>query len=643
MDSKRLKCLRFKRFKKRKSILPVSDQQESAPRRTFIDPRRQFLQTWNKIFMLSCVISMALDPLFFYIPVIHDKDKCLDSDLTLAKIACVLRSLFDAFYVLHIIFQFRTGFTTPYSLVFGLGEPIADPVAVAKRYLSTHFLIDILSILPLPQVLVFITIPSIKTQAPLFMKLVIFSQYVPRITRICIPYREETRTSGMLIQPWTGAAYNLFLYMLASHVLGAFWYLCAIEREETCWQKHCKNSTGCEDKDFYCGDYRNESFAHLYYECPFIKPDDIENTTVFNFGMFTDVLKSGMVETKDFQVKLFYCFWWGFRSLGSLGQNLQTSTSIGEMIFAIFISIFGLVLFSFLIGNMQRYLQSTSMRIEEMTQVRVERTGVERWMIHRMLPEELRARVRRYQQYKWQLTRGVEEENLLQSLPKDLRRDITRHLCLSLLKSVPMFESMDSQLFDALCDRLKPVLHTEKSCIILEGDPVDEMLFIMRGTLTTITTNAGKKGIAGDLMAGDFCGEELFTWALNPRSSTSLPISKRTVIAQTEVEAFVLRAADLKFVATQFRNLQSRQFQHIFRFYSLQWKTWAACRIQAAWRRYHERKLYKSLHEAEDGLQGGVTDEAGTSKVEHNGEGKAPKKLLLLPQKPDEPNFNGED
>ena len=74
-----------------------------------------------------------------------------------------------------------------------------------------------------------------------------------------------------------------------------------------------------------------------------------------------------------------------------------------------------------------------------MTQMRVERTGAERWMSLRMLPGELRARVKRYQQYKWQLTRGVEEENLLQSLPKDLRRDITRHLCLNLLKSVRFF------------------------------------------------------------------------------------------------------------------------------------------------------------------------------------------------------------
>ncbi|KAK7854104.1 cyclic nucleotide-gated ion channel 1 [Quercus suber] len=709
---------RIKSFKKLKSIPYVGDQPKKVPaptpKKTILDPQGQFLQTWNKVFVLSCVISVAVDPVFFYIPVIqenHNKDKnedykCLDADEKLATIACVLRSLFDAFYVLHIIFQFRTGFIAPSSQVFGRGETITDPVAIAKRYLSTYFLIDILEcqfysdgcvLLPF-QVVVCVIIFTKKTKAPSIMKqmlkLVIFSQYVPRLSRLYPLYMEVTRASGILTQTaWAGAAYNLFLYMLASHVVGAFWYLFAIEREGACWEEHCHDYIECGG-NLPCGQGLCKRLRKCLNEtCRYTKPEDIENATDFNFGIFTDILKSGLVlHTADFKAKLSYCFWWAFRNLGCAGQNLETSTYIGEIVFAVAISTFGLVLFSLLIGNMQRYLQSTTMRVEEM---RVKRTDAERWMSHRMLPEELRVRVRRYQQYKWQLTRGVEEENLLQSLPKDLRRDITRHLCLSLLKSVPMFEKMDSQLFDALCDRLKPVLHTEKSCIILEGDPVDEMLFIMRGNLTTITTNAGEKGNAGDLKAGDFCGEELFAWALNPRSSTSLPISTRTVIAQTEVEAFALRAADLKFVASQFRRLHSKQFQHIFRqvfklslstfwmiivnilqmtlkknyirtlitfifpsgmipkcncammtfrFYSLQWKTWAARRIQAVWRRYQERKLYKSLHEAEDRLQYGVTDEAGTSKVEHNGgEGKAPKRLLLLPQKPDEPNFIGED
>ena len=130
-----------------------------------------------------------------------------------------------------------------------------------------------------------------------------------------------------------------------------------------------------------------------------------------------------------------------------------------------------------------------------------------------------------------------------------------------------MFEQMDDPLLDALCDRLKPALYTENSSIVREGDPVDEMLFIMRGTLATMTTNGGRTGFFNsvDLKAGDFCGEELLTWALDPNAAPSLPISTRTVVSKTEVEAFALMADDLKFVASQFRRLHSKQLQHTFR------------------------------------------------------------------------------
>ena len=129
-----------------------------------------------------------------------------------------------------------------------------------------------------------------------------------------------------------------------------------------------------------------------------------------------------------------------------------------------------------------------------------------------------------------------------------------------------MFEKMDEQLLDALCDHLKPVLYTAKSYIFREGDPVDEMLFIMRGTLASMTTNGGRTGFFNsvDLKAGDFCGEELLTWALDPHS-TNLPISTRTVVAIMKVEAFALMAYDLKFVASQFQLLHNKKFRHTFR------------------------------------------------------------------------------
>ncbi|KAF9616354.1 hypothetical protein IFM89_029608, partial [Coptis chinensis] len=597
-------------------------------------------------------------------PQVLDKDKnCLSLDKKLETTACVLRFFTDIFYILHIIFQFRTGFIAPSSRVFGRGVLVEDSVAIAKRYLSSYFLIDILAVLPLPQVVILVVIPKLRGSTALntknWLRFIVLFQYIPRFLRIQPLYKEVTKTSGILTETaWAGAAFNLFLYMLASHIFGALWYLFSIERKDTCWRRACLNKGDCNTSTLYCGESNTiggNSFLNI--SCPLV-PDD----PPFNFGVYLDALQSGVVESRDFPQKLFYCFWWGLRSLSSLGQNLATSTYVGEIAFAVSISISGLVLFALLIGNMQTYLQSNTVRLEEM---RVKRRDAEQWMSHRLLPENLRERIRRYEQYKWQETRGVDEEFLVRNLPKDLRRDIKRHLCLDLLMRVPMFEKMDEQLLDAMCDRLKPALYTKESYIVREGDPVDEMLFIMRGKLLTVTTNGGRTGFLNSeyLKAGDFCGEELLTWALDPHSSSNLPISTRTVRAITEVEGFALMADDLKFVASQFRRLHSKQLRHTFRFYSQQWRTWAACFIQAAWRRYCKKKLEESLREEEDRLQDALAKGGGSSPslgatiyasrfaanalraLRRNGTRKArfqerlPQMLL---QKPAEPDFTSE-
>lgn len=111
-------------------------------RKKTLDPQGQFLQKWNKIFVLSCALalSLSLDPLFFYIPVINDEKKCLALDKKLEVTSIVLCSFTDIFYILHIIFQFRTGFIAPSSRVFGRGVLVEDALAIAKRYLSLTFL-----------------------------------------------------------------------------------------------------------------------------------------------------------------------------------------------------------------------------------------------------------------------------------------------------------------------------------------------------------------------------------------------------------------------------------------------------------------------------------------------------------------------
>jgi cyclic nucleotide gated channel len=187
---------------------------------------------------------------------------------------------------------------------------------------------------------------------------------------------------------------------------------------------------------------------------------------------------------------------------------------------------------------------------------------------------------------------------------------------------VPLFANMDETLLDAICERLKPSLYTEETYIVREGDPVDEMLFIIRGRLESVTTDGGRSGFfnRGVLKEGDFCGEELLTWALDPKSLGNLPSSTRTVRALTEVEAFALEAEELKFVASQFRRLHSRQLQHTFRFYSQQWRTWASCFIQAAWRRYSRRRAaeLRRLEEEEEEVDYDEEDDDERALVEEN-------------------------
>ncbi|KAA8541999.1 hypothetical protein F0562_023151 [Nyssa sinensis] len=621
--------------------LKVSDQK-------IYDPQDKSLLFWNKLLLISCILAVSVDPLFFYLPVFDYESTCLGIDTSLAYTTTTVRTIIDVFYLIRMALQFRTAYIAPSSRVFGRGELVIDPAEIAKRYLHRYFIVDLLSVLPLPQIVVWKFLQRSKgtdvlgtKQALLF---IVFLQYVPRFLRFLPLSSDLKKTAGAFAETaWAGAAYYLLWFMLASHIVGAFWYLLAVERNDACWEEACISSGKCKTNFLYCENQNMEGYKDWEsISKTVIHSNCSVNEAPFNYGIYALALSSEIVISKDFFSKYCYCLWWGLQNLSTLGQGLQTSTYPGEVIFSIAIAIFGLILFALLIGNMQTYLQSLTVRLEEM---RVKRRDSEQWMHHRLLPQELREKVRRYDQYKWLETRGVDEESLVQSLPKDLRRDIKRHLCLNLVRRVPLFANMDERLLDAICERLKPSLYTENNYILREGDPVDEMLFIIRGRLESVTTDGGRSGFfnRGFLKEGDFCGDELLTWALDPKAGSNLPPSTRTVRALTEVEAFALIADELKFITSQFRRIHSRQVQHTFRFYSQQWRTWAACFIQAAWRRYSRRKIAElRRNEEESELAGDAASSLGAtilaSRFAVKLRSSSTRGLVKL-QKPPEPDF----
>ncbi|KAJ8758729.1 hypothetical protein K2173_000450 [Erythroxylum novogranatense] len=650
----------------------VPDIQEPSMSHT-IDPGSDVFLHWNRVFRFSCLLALFIDPLFFFIPSVksNDSSSCSTTDFSLGITLACFRTLTDLLYIMNIAVKFQTAYIAPSSRFLGRGELVTDPKLIAKRYLKSTFSLDLIASLPLPQILIWYFSPVISPNSDQnnnVLVLIVLFQFFPRLYMIFPLSSKISKATGVLANTaWAGAAYNLLLFLLAGHILGAAWYLFSFERNATCWKRACMEEPGpvrCDVRYFDCKNIDQVDRQIWINSTLVFTLCDPDNGTVLNYGIFASAVTKNVMSA-PFLEKYFYVLWWGLQNLSTYGNNLSTSIFVGETTLSNLISILGLVLFAQLIGNMETYLKSITQRPEEW---RVKQRDTEEWMRHRQLPHSIRERVRRFVHYKWLATRGVDEDSILRGLPTDNRRHIKRHLCLGLVRRVQFFSQMDDQLLDAICERLISFFTTKDTCVVREGDPVIEMLFIVRGKLDSSTTDGGRSGFFNSitLSPGDFCGEELLSWALVPKSNTSLPSSTRTVKALEEVEAFALRAEDLKFVANQFRRLHNKELQHTFRFYSHHWRTWAACFIQAAWRSYKRRSMAKRLGIMEpfgDPLNEQMTDEiteeeeltsssSPSPEIKHElglfsfnkrkGSGKL--KLGMSPrlQKPDEPDFSRE-
>ncbi|CAN6930656.1 unnamed protein product, partial [Brassica oleracea] len=584
---------------------------------------------WWKTVLFVCVLALAVDPLFFFIPVIDSHKFCFTLDKKLGVAVCVLRTLIDVFYVIHIIFHFITELVAPRSRASLIGELVVHSKVIRKRLFFFYFSVDIVSVLPIPQVMV-LTLLSRKQKTSLvskeILKWVMFCQSLPRSIRIYPIFREVTRASGTVAQTkWVGAALNLFFYLLPTHVIGAFWYLSAIEKKETCWREACAKITECDLTNLLCArGAGGDNSGFLNTSCPLIDPEQITNSTVFNFGIYTDALKSGVVETRDFPRKLLYCFWWGLRNLSALGQNLETSNSAGEVFFAIIICVSGVLLYAVLIGNVQKYLQSTSIRVDEWE---AKKRDTEQWMSSEDLPDYLKERIRKWEYDEWEKNSGTKREAHLPSLPKDLRVEAKRIIYLYSLENVPWISFIDDDwLLNEMYDRVKPVFYWEKSHILGIGDPVKEMLIVMRGELESVPEyceTSRYSNLQIRLMKGDVWGKLLF-WALDPHTSPSLPISNRNVMTLTYVSGFTLSADDLKC-------------------HSKSWRSWAAFYIQAAWKAHCRRKASKILQDTQRNL--GATLYASrfvskTLRYRQDDSAEFPSFPEMLPDKPADPEFS---
>ncbi|KAJ9153643.1 hypothetical protein P3X46_027062 [Hevea brasiliensis] len=504
-----------------------------------LDPRARWVQEWNRVFLLVCATGLFVDPLFFYALSVSDTCMCLFIDGWFAITVTALRCMTDALHVWNMWLQLKMA-KKPSSGGGGSdgtrGGPrlMTSPSSVALKYLKEKrgFFFDLFVILPLPQ------------------------------------------------------------------AAGACWYLLGIQRAAKCLKEQCRETQGCglrllscRETIYYGTTNKVRDGARLAWaDNKVARATCLDSSDNYDYGAYKWTVQ---LVTNDSRLeKILFPIFWGLMTLSTFG-NLESTTEWLEVVFNIIVLTSGLILVTMLIGNIKVFLHATTSKKQAM---QLKMRNIEWWMRKRHLPQGFRHRVRNYERQRWAAMRGVDECEMIRNLPEGLRRDIKYHLCLDLVRQVPLFQHMDDLVLENICDRVKSLIFTMGETITREGDPVQRMLFVVRGHLQS--SQVLRDGVKSCCMLGpgNFSGDELLSWCLRRPFIERLPPSSSTLVTLETTEAFGLEAEDVKYVTQHFRyTFVNERVKRSARYYSPGWRTWAAVAIQLAWRRYKHRLTLTSL------------------------------------------------
>ncbi|XP_058226321.1 cyclic nucleotide-gated ion channel 2-like isoform X2 [Rhododendron vialii] len=535
----------------------AGDRQPAGPSDVVFDPRSEIVQKWNRAVLMARGVALAVDPVFFFsLAVSRGGRPAVYVDGGVAAVAAVVRTCVDAVHLCHLLVQFRLAYVSRESLAVGCGKLVWDPRAIASHYLrsSKAFWFDAFVIVPVPQVLYWLVAPKLIREERIevvmtTLELIFLFQFIPKVYHSFFLMQRMRKVTGYVFGTiWWGFALNLIAYFLASHAAGGCWYILSIQRIASCLSQQNYISTG-NYQTFEIQRNRNSSFPKMAR-----KELCFDVNGAFPYGIYQFALP--LISTNSTAIKILYSNLWGLMALSTMGNNLEPTSKCSEVLFCICVVLGGLMLFTLLIGNIQVFLHAVTARRRKM-QVRYQ--DMQWWMRRRQLPVPLRKRVGHFERQRWATMGGVEDEmELIKDLPEGLRRDIKRHLCLDLIKK-----------------------------IMREGDPVQKMIFIVHGRIKRSQTLSKGTLAATTLQPGTILGDELLSWCLRRPFIDRLPASNATFKCLQPAEAFILEFDDLRYITDHFRyRFANEKVKRTARYYSSNWRNWAAVNIQFAWRRY---------------------------------------------------------
>ena len=204
----------------------------------------------------------------------------------------------------------------------------------------------------------------------------------------------------------------------------------------------------------------------------------------------------------DNQTRYTNALYWSVQTLSTVGYGDITPKTNAERFFAICVMLFGVGVYSYVIGNVASLLANIdpakSHHIENLERLTA-------FMSYRELPHDLQQRIRHYYNYLWEKRLGYDETAVLSTLPPGLRTEVTLYLKREFLENVPLFKGASEEFTRDIALQMRPVIFTPGDYVFRAGEPGHDMYFVSRGELEVLSEDG--RTVHTVLRDGDMVGE----------------------------------------------------------------------------------------------------------------------------------------
>nr|AZL49143.1 hyperpolarization activated cyclic nucleotide gated cation channel isoform 11 [Panulirus interruptus] len=442
--------LAMKLFGSKKALMKERIRQKAAGH-WIIHPCSNFRFYWDLCMLFLLVANLIILPVAI---------SFFNDDLSTRWIA--FNCLSDTIFLIDIVVNFRTGIMQQDNSE----QVILDPKLIARHYLKTWFLLDLISSVPLDYIFLIFNKYRDKEDFNESFQILQAGRAL-RILRLAklLSLVRLLRLSRLVryVSQWEEVYVSSFLNMAS--VFMRIFNLISMMLLIGHW-------SGC-----------------LQFLVPMLQGFPSNSWVAIN-----------ELQTSHWLEQYSWAFFKAMSHMLCIGYGSFPPQNLTDLWLTMISMISGATCYALFIGHATNLIQSLD---SSRRQYRERLKQVEEYMAYRKLPRELRTRITEYFEHRYQ-GKFFDEEMILGELSEKLREDVINYNCRSLVASVPFFANADPGFVSEVVTKLKYEVFLPGDIIIKEGTIGNKMYFIQEGIVDIVMSNGE---VATSLSDGSYFGE----------------------------------------------------------------------------------------------------------------------------------------